>query len=678
MLAAAATMPALLSIGYTTVHLGERELDKLEAAFEWHWAMAHMIDKNIETGVGNINSMANAMAEDAMSFNQALSRLDKNNDGMLSWQEAKLDTALGLWKAPKLAGPVRRAWSEAGGEKHPEGALGPEEIVAFGRRLRAQRAAHDAWTTMDEAAGTVHQRLDVNGDGLISRDELPVEDLQLALEVISGLEVARTKSTRSMLTRRLPELWEAASADCGHGVEGGDGKLNVEGLMYLLSDARRELKRLQGRGAPSHDRPVHESRSSSDNTPSTHPETGADPLTLLQTELNVTHAASGGHGQARHQGPQDPKQAVGAPDEDMEHEEGSNDAMEQAAEMAGDMAETGMDAVSEALDTLVEAQAGSTFAQYAHDIMDRLGLAPPYTRYRIILYIATIISFFFAVRTVTRPFMGYIELFNKFQSGTYSLRGTTLETMCNSRTDYATFFPGTFFSTTMVGYIVVLVFVGGVLVMLTSISFWNLVLSARYYLIFFAASLVLHFGLLRQVLLNWYCVKDGEVVAPRVFACVWFCMTAVNFILGPLASVWRVLVMLPAVFVEFHALDTCLLEESMVQFDIGHCSFLVATRINYEDTSPLRQAFISAISPDGHLLRGDAHRKMPVREQRKKLVRNRWHLALWLHQHESLRPLRKQALAAKREQEAFELEVRRQEEEQEIAELEGEADPVES
>merc|ERR1740117_554184 len=116
----------------------------------------------------------------------------------------------------------------------------------------------------------------------------------------------------------------------------------------------------------------------------------------------------------------------------------------------------------------------------------------------------------------------------------------------------------------------------------------------------------------------------------------------------------------------------------MLQFDIGHASFLVATRINYEDTSPLRNAFLSAVAPKAHLLKGEVHRKLSLREQKSKLSRNRWHLAVWLHNHESLRPLRKKAMAAVKEQQEEEEELRRQEEEQEVLELSGDVNPVDS
>eukprot|EP00747_Dinoflagellata_sp_TGD_P035075 gnl/TRDRNA2_/TRDRNA2_137635_c1_seq1.p1 gnl/TRDRNA2_/TRDRNA2_137635_c1~~gnl/TRDRNA2_/TRDRNA2_137635_c1_seq1.p1 ORF type:complete len:820 (-),score=119.40 gnl/TRDRNA2_/TRDRNA2_137635_c1_seq1:58-2466(-) len=633
LLAAAATLPALLSIGYATVHLGERELDKLEAIVEWNWAIAHQMDKNIETlkGAKDIHTAADTMAARALSL---LDTLDRDRDGLLSWEEAQLEHTLGIWRVPKLSGLVSRTWEEAGMQRQDK-QLSASEIGTFGQRLRTQFATYDAWQTFDAAAATLLNRLDANGDGYIEAAEMPLRDFQASLEAAAGLQLSA--SDQISLSHRIEKLRERAAADCCD-----SEMLNAIGLTYLLSDAKREVVRIRPKERSTKAASNHTKGRAGEeeiSSASSSRKRGAHELAAVQEMQNPTNATNMRRSRIGKPG----IQAVG----------------DAAEGLAADFVGASVESAAAAMDEFHEVLQPSALAKYVHALMASAGFAPPYWRFRAILHFSALLSFLFAFWCVAKPFLGYLKAFDQMQSGNLNIKGTMLETLVRKRTDYATLFPGTFFSTALLGYVVVLVMSLFFLVTITSSTFWSWIISLKFFFVFFAASLILHFGFLRMFLMNWYCQYGGEIVAPRVFSCIWFVMTAVNFVLGGLLSLWRLIFLFPAVFVKFHALDETLLNQDLSGLDIGFASFFVVTRLNYELNNPIREACISSLMPNVHMMRGIQYKATPPSEARRKIVRNRWRLAVWLHNYKSLRQLRYHAIEKAKIQEDMEKEMER-------------------
>merc|ERR1719161_2330260 len=119
-----------------------------------------------------------------MAAQRVLTELDRDQDGRVSLEEARLEEAYALLGTPDLVVPVRRAWRLVDGGKR--GSLGHEELANLISRARAQRAFHDAWLAPDPADGAqiLLGSLDLDRDGRLSRADLPDRDVAETIGVL--------------------------------------------------------------------------------------------------------------------------------------------------------------------------------------------------------------------------------------------------------------------------------------------------------------------------------------------------------------------------------------------------------------------------------------------------------------------------------------------------------------
>jgi len=220
------------------------------------------------------------------------------------------------------------------------------------------------------------------------------------------------------------------------------------------------------------------------------------------------------------------------------------------------------------------------------------------------LYIAACMALWFGIWVVRRPFIGHNDLFERMQRGDKNYKGNTQMGDVESRTDFATFFPGLVFSTVLFGMAIVFVTIFSVLVVLTSESFYKWLWGFRALFAWILATTLIQLVILRRLVLDSLCIDNGDIVRPRMYACVYTIFVVMNFALGALAAISRVIFMLPFLFLQLSSLSSCVLEEDDVLWDIGYTSYLTMTRSDYRSSNPLAAAFIQVISPNAHRLFG--------------------------------------------------------------------------
>jgi hypothetical protein len=261
------------------------------------------------------------------------------------------------------------------------------------------------------------------------------------------------------------------------------------------------------------------------------------------------------------------------------------------------------------------------------------------------LYVSALFAFGFGLVVVARPFFGYRKIFENMQSGKkLKFKGHTHLDEFEKRVDFATFFPGIVFSSVLSGMAIIFILVFIILNVLTMREFYTFLWSMRKHLVWLGATVLIQLLIMRRVVLDYFCLKDGDIIRPRLFSCVYVMFVIINFALGALASLFRIICMLPFMFIQLHTLDDCILREEFVGFDIGYTSFLTLTRVDYRLANPVHRSFISAVMPEAHRLYGresSEESRFTPEETKKKKFRNKMWLALTLNANPSLQAERK-------------------------------------
>lgn len=250
-------------------------------------------------------------------------------------------------------------------------------------------------------------------------------------------------------------------------------------------------------------------------------------------------------------------------------------------------------------------------------------------RISVSLDIALFAALIFAICVLAKPFFSHVRMYEARQTGADIEQ--LPEDIIRQRFDYAPFFPGIYFSTVMFSFTIVAFVVWLVCSLLSSTLFWEILWYFRVYLLTLAVAFFLQWAFLRRLLLDWYCTDNGLVVAPRVFACVWCVLSLLNFAVGLLSVVERFVFVLPAVMLRLCDFETSLLFGSLKVWDSGYTSFILLFHMNYENSNPVRLSFIGLLNKSLRTSTGEAcsEPKTPE-ESRRKIARNRWHLARFL------------------------------------------------
>eukprot|EP00928_Gymnodinium_smaydae_P025888 TRINITY_DN20496_c0_g2_i1.p1 TRINITY_DN20496_c0_g2~~TRINITY_DN20496_c0_g2_i1.p1 ORF type:complete len:1585 (-),score=219.77 TRINITY_DN20496_c0_g2_i1:50-4405(-) len=272
---------------------------------------------------------------------------------------------------------------------------------------------------------------------------------------------------------------------------------------------------------------------------------------------------------------------------------------------------------------------------------------------------SVLLTMLFGFYIVYNTFEASVRIFSASQKGDHSFRAYDVMRDSLSRPDYSTFYPGMLFSTVLMGMVTLFPILFIVLLLATSISFWLSVWrAASPMIIWVGGTLFVTHVLLRWVLLDWCCMKDGHVVNPRLFSCLTIVLSLVNFPLSALYAITRFFTILPYAFLKFHQLDRSLLQHSVWSMDFGLVSFLTTVGLGYEALNPVRRAFVSELNPGVHRLYGKLNPDGPAEtraypEPRSynakgylKSARNKWWLLKTLSENPSLSKLRRRDVSA--------------------------------
>lgn len=227
--------------------------------------------------------------------------------------------------------------------------------------------------------------------------------------------------------------------------------------------------------------------------------------------------------------------------------------------------------------------------------------------------VAGVFAFIFATYTVLMTFYGYAQIIGKAQVGDYSFQGGTQLKKDNSRElprpDYATLYPGVFMSTALIGSIVVWASAWLVFSLVTSWWFIQQVWGWLYYPIIYLVLMQIVQQVLKRVVLDLLCMREGEIRRPRLFSLVWGFLIFINFILGIYAAISRLLMLAPFLILKFQRLDQSLLDEEYVLWDGGFGAFLTTVALAYEQQNPVRRSFIHVLMPQASRLYGPIEKK---------------------------------------------------------------------
>jgi len=266
-------------------------------------------------------------------------------------------------------------------------------------------------------------------------------------------------------------------------------------------------------------------------------------------------------------------------------------------------------------------------------------------RIEMFLYAAALLSFAFGVFVVAMPFFGQARVYEQMLRGDHFKGDKSLDHL-KGRLDYATAFPGILFSTVFLGVIIVF-FV--TLVVLTPFAVpsasVNLIWSFKITLVWLTATFLI-MTFLKRVVMDRFCLVDGEVVHPRLFACVYIMLIITNFALGTIAAIGRLVFMLPFLFIKFHILSATMLDGDSVGWDGGYSSFLTMVKQHLDVSNPIRRSFLHGIAPDHARVYGEQPLEAPRPQSAMQRTRNRFWVAYMTSKVPELRFQRKKALAA--------------------------------
>merc|ERR1711904_280769 len=113
-----------------------------------------------------------------------------------------------------------------------------------------------------------------------------------------------------------------------------------------------------------------------------------------------------------------------------------------------------------------------------------------------------------------------------------------------------------------------------------------------------------------------------------------------NLVVSTALAITRFITVAVFALVTATRVDTTPFPEKSVCLDAAYSSFLSLTALNQQRCNPVRKAFLSTMNPLCHRTFGRPSHKKPSEQSRHTLVRNRFFLALTLHNNPELRELR--------------------------------------
>jgi len=320
---------------------------------------------------------------------------------------------------------------------------------------------------------------------------------------------------------------------------------------------------------------------------------------------------------------------------------------------------------------------GEVFPTWITDYVskvDRVLAIVPVERLKKCALIAGVLAFGFVLYILHTAFRGYRWMFVEMQTGRHQYPGCTgkegqktdKEFQKELRSQYgnSTLFLGLLMSSMVCGWLMAfgLVFVSLSLLMFTEL--WIQLWELRVFLLFLVVTKLVLIAL-RSVVIDAVLNDDGYITWPMTFSCVWVVLMILNFAIGLLASVCRFILLAPAMLYRFNTLDDTMVPEFLVKYDPGYYCLLSLTYTSYEQMNPICRSFITSVSSTVHRLHGPtfktsaevcnwesehhtsedtvepASAEVIERAQRRKLIRNKWWLAVLVAHNPSLKPHRR-------------------------------------
>jgi len=260
------------------------------------------------------------------------------------------------------------------------------------------------------------------------------------------------------------------------------------------------------------------------------------------------------------------------------------------------------------------------------------------------LYVAALASFWFGVFIVAMPLLGYSEIYEKLQKGDITFKGSSSMEYLKGRLDWAALFPGLLMSTVVIGVMLIFFALFAIFTFLAIPSLYLPLLWQSRLVIFWLIVTVSIMSLLKYVVLDRICVVDGEAVYPRLFSFVYVLLIILNFAVGMVSAISRLVLMLPFMFVKFHVLSATMLDDENVSWDGGYAAYLSAVKHDHDVSNPIRHGFLQAIAPECNSLFGEKPLEEPRPQSKMQRTRNRFWTSYMISKAPQLRFMRKSAL----------------------------------
>jgi hypothetical protein len=265
-----------------------------------------------------------------------------------------------------------------------------------------------------------------------------------------------------------------------------------------------------------------------------------------------------------------------------------------------------------------------------------------------------VMSQVFVLYLAGRMIRKYHKLMEQMQEGSFN--EYPVEEMQNSFS-YCTYLPGTFVFTALLAYLVfyfvlfvtmalLITFIVLLFIPNTRIAMWD---STLPWITYFGIYAVIIYGV-KYVLIEWYCIEDGEVIHPHVLSVCLTILMVYNFVVGTASSLFRMQFIMTYATIMCFFIDETTLPSSLLEWDPGYYAFLASTYTWYERMNPIKKSFTTLLMPSAHMtdkpenaaalrvIDGEiTSSKLPVRARR---VQNKFNLALTLFRNPELRPLR--------------------------------------
>jgi hypothetical protein len=250
----------------------------------------------------------------------------------------------------------------------------------------------------------------------------------------------------------------------------------------------------------------------------------------------------------------------------------------------------------------------------------------------------------FVLYLVGRMFRKYHTLMQTMQQGKFDLYER--HSMRNSY-GACTYLPGTFVFSSIMAYFVSYVVLFVLLVLLVVLIVLLIIPQTREMIFNWAIGKLIYLSLYlvivagtRLVVIEKYCIEEGEVVRPVLLS---FCLTVLlvyNFVVGLGIAIFRIQFTLMHAFVNGLYLDGTILPSWLMAWDTGYSSFLASTYTWYETINPIKKSFISVIMPKVHMTFYD-DKEYHQSSVRKRRVRNKLNLALTLFRNPEIQEYRR-------------------------------------